>query len=240
MGRSRVALCMAVGLVAVAGCASRQSARESADGAGVEISTGSWKPGDEVGWQRYGGVLRVTEDRCLYLRNEVGRIDILWPADFTAPIGADGLVEVKDPLGHTVAQEGQPFLVRASAFNVESSGWPRLPKDAREALECQARKDDMGLVMVVQSEMPPLTEWLQPNSHVVTLYHCGVNPTKFDGRTWAVPEEQVPFDELDAPASFVGRGTMAKVQDDKALYEDESGIEIVFRPENQVPDSYCM
>jgi hypothetical protein len=66
-----------------------------------------------------------------------------------------------------------------------------------------------------------------------------VNPTKFDGRTWAVPEEQVPFDELDAPASFVGRGTMVKVQDDKALYVDDSGVEIVFRPDNQVAATVC-
>jgi hypothetical protein len=229
---------MAVGLVAVEGCASRQSGHESADGAGVKISTSSWRPGDDVGWRRLGGVLRVTEDGCLYLTNELGRIDILWPADFTATIGADGLVEVKSPVGQAVARERLPLLVKGAIFNIE--GPARLPLDARKEIECLARKDDMGVVVVVQSELPPLTEWLRPNTHVVTLYHCGVNPTKFDGRTWVVPEEQVPFDELDAPASFVGRGTMVKVQDDKALYVDESGIEIIFRPENQVPDSFCM
>lgn len=83
----------------------------------MEISTGSWRPGDKVGWHREGGVLSVTRAGCVYLPNELGKVDLLWPDDYTATTGADGLVEVKNPLGQTVAEEGQPFLVNGATFN---------------------------------------------------------------------------------------------------------------------------
>lgn len=216
------------GRLTLAGCAVGPSGAGSADGEAVQISTGVWRPGDDVGGSVAGGVLHANQDGCLYLPGPVGKVDLLWPADFTARTNPDGMVEVKDSGGQTVVQEGQEFAATALTFPLA---------DAPGRMECLANPD--GVVVVIQSELPALASWHQPHSHVVTLYHCGVNPTEFEGRTWAVPQSLVPFDATNAPDSFVGRGTVARVREEEALYVDESGVEIVFWPQDKVPGILC-
>jgi hypothetical protein len=69
----------------------------------------------------------------------------------------------------------------------------------------------------------------------VTLYHCGIEPIWFEGRSWEVPEETGPFDEMSAPEEFVGRGTVERNSRGESLrYVDESGIVLFFEPDDGV------
>src|SRR5262245_11639534 len=71
--------------------------------------------------------------------------------------------------------------------------------------------------------------------HTITLWHCGVDPTHFDERTWIVPDP--PFDATNAPATFSGMGTMRLLESDRALYVDHGGASLRFvpRPEGWEP-----
>ena len=74
-----------------------------------------------------------------------------------------------------------------------------------------------------------------PISVEVTLYHCGVEPIWFDGTSWEVPEETGAIDEMSAPESFVGRGTIDLAAGGESLrYVDESGYALVFVPDDGV------
>lgn len=98
-----------------------------------------------------------------------------------------------------------------------------------------------GDVLIPAERIPDcyfVGEEAQP--HQVALYHCGVLPTTFLGERWEVPDEEVPFDETNAPAEFVGTGVMALLTWEQAVYRDDSGIKIAFVPAEQVQPGACL
>lgn len=62
--------------------------------------------------------------------------------------------------------------------------------------------------------------------HTISLWHCGIDPTSFDGDRWYVPDP--PFDETNKGASL--EGTMTRVSAEKAVFEAESGERVEFMP----------
>lgn len=64
------------------------------------------------------------------------------------------------------------------------------------------------------------------SAHEITLWHCGIEPTSFDGERWYVPDP--PFDETNKGQSL--EGMMTRVSDDEALFEADSGERVEFVP----------
>jgi hypothetical protein len=62
----------------------------------------------------------------------------------------------------------------------------------------------------------------------VTLWHCGINPITVDGVTYEVPRAETPFDQTNAPDSFVGEGTIRRIDDDELEYRDDGGVALHF------------
>lgn len=232
----RVRLLVA-GLLAIAGLSScdGSSTGSPLDPSGRSLSTSSFELDDVRGGVIVGGVLRVRDDGCLLLPTTkgsmrlTGEMGILWPADFTGAVSKAGQVTVRDADGQVVAKSGQEFAARGSIEEVEDVG---------ADMTCTVDPD--GYVVVVQSNVPPFADWHGPDSHVVTLYHCGVNPTRFEGRIWRVPPESTPIDEENVPRTFVGRGTMLRVDKNQARFVDESGVELTFLPKPMVSLGGCM
>lgn len=81
--------------------------------------------------------------------------------------------------------------------------------------------------------VPPVTSPPQAVEMSVSLYHCGFNPITHQGRTWEASPE--PFDNMNKPASWRGHGTVTEVSPSRLLYRDDSGVEVTFLPEAEVP-----
>ena len=71
-----------------------------------------------------------------------------------------------------------------------------------------------------------------PGTAEVTLWHCGIEPIAYEGRTWEVPNDEEPFDATNAPASFAGRGDVERVGPEELRYTDESGVVLRFVPDD--------
>ncbi|MEP6666357.1 MAG: hypothetical protein ABJA81_07925 [Nocardioidaceae bacterium] len=71
----------------------------------------------------------------------------------------------------------------------------------------------------------------------VTLYHCGVNPVTYDGRSWKVPHPK--FDLTNFPDTFSGQGHFKLRGENTLVFTDEKGAKLVFKPAKQVPDRAC-
>jgi hypothetical protein len=52
-------------------------------------------------------------------------------------------------------------------------------------------------------------------------------------------QRETSFDENNFPDSFVGRGTMVRLSEEKAFYTDEGGVEMTFVPVDQVDGGSC-
>jgi len=229
MRRGWIMSAAAILATSLSGCAGGVTNGDDA----ATLSTGDWTPGDDEVGGVVGGVLGVNDGGCLYLPGpQVGRGDVIWPSGYASKTAGD-TVSVLNHEGQVVAETGKPFAAKGLILTSSMFAGAGIT-DARR---CHANTN--GVTVVIGSELPPLAKWYTPDSHVVTLYHCGVNPTQFEGRVWVVPEDQLPLDGQDSPKSFVGRGTMVEVGQDKALYVDESGVRIVFRPRDMVPGRSC-
>lgn len=60
--------------------------------------------------------------------------------------------------------------------------------------------------------------------HAISLFHCGIEPTNFDGDRWYV--ENPPFDETNKGPSLEGK--MTRLSPDKAVFETDSGETVEF------------
>ncbi len=60
----------------------------------------------------------------------------------------------------------------------------------------------------------------------VALYHCGIEPLRFGGKQWVVPDP--PFDATNAPEDFTGHGVFKQRSGVDALYVDDSGEVVRF------------
>ena len=75
--------------------------------------------------------------------------------------------------------------------------------------------------------------------HVVTTYHCGVQPTVFQGRVWKVPPGFNDERQAGYPSSFTGTGTMTRLDSDTAEYVDQDGTVVPFVPVEQGQMEAC-
>lgn len=71
----------------------------------------------------------------------------------------------------------------------------------------------------------------------VTLYHCGVEPLRFGGKQWVVPDP--PFDATNAPEAFTGHGVFQQRSAIDALYFDDSGEVIKFEADEEWEPPPC-
>ena len=67
----------------------------------------------------------------------------------------------------------------------------------------------------------------------IELFHCGVTPPVFDGRTWRTSGPS--FDATNAPSTFSGSGSMTLDDEDHATYRDRRGAELRFVPNAVLP-----
>jgi hypothetical protein len=72
----------------------------------------------------------------------------------------------------------------------------------------------------------------------VILYHCGFEPLTFGGRVWEAPTPP-PFDQTNAPEEWQGEGRIMPIGADQLRYIDDSGIEVLFVPDDGVPPGPC-
>lgn len=68
----------------------------------------------------------------------------------------------------------------------------------------------------------------------VTLHHCGLNPISYRDQTWEAGPATL-FDNTNKPYEWRGRGTVTEISSTELLYRDESGIEVTFLPDAEVP-----
>lgn len=90
-------------------------------------------------------------------------------------------------------------------------------------------------VLVSAGEAP--VGFVDPDQEI-TLWHCGIDPTRFAGLRWDTAWPP-PFDATNAPSAyrepknaetFTGHGTMELVAADEAVYTDDGGVVLAFRP----------
>ncbi|MBA2282147.1 MAG: hypothetical protein H0W25_13090 [Acidimicrobiia bacterium] len=71
-----------------------------------------------------------------------------------------------------------------------------------------------------------------PERAEVVLYHCGVVPIVFNDVLWEVPEG-TSFDATNAPAEFVGEGTVTlSPTGAELIYADDAGLTLTFVPDD--------
>ena len=78
---------------------------------------------------------------------------------------------------------------------------------------------------------------LDPDKIDVKLWHCGIEPLRYDGRFWEVPPPSL--DATNAPSRWRGRGTATIVDDDTLVYLDDSGIKLTFVTADGVKPGGC-
>ena len=75
-----------------------------------------------------------------------------------------------------------------------------------------------------------------PASRTVTLVvgHCEIEPFPFAGIDWVESETAIGSGGQQ-PDEFTGRGTFTKLSETSALFTDQSGLEVAFKPYDGVP-----
>lgn len=81
----------------------------SITGVAVALSTSEWRPGDGGMEALIQGRVAVTRDGCVHMGSGKERVDVVWPADYTASRERDGSVAIYDPHGVVVAKTGHVF-----------------------------------------------------------------------------------------------------------------------------------
>ena len=84
---------------------------------------------------------------------------------------------------------------------------------------------------------PTATASPLPTSITVTLYHCGIDPLKYNGQTWEVPTP--PFDATNRPQTWRGTGKVIALTTEHLRFRDDSGIVVEFVPDDGKPAPIC-
>jgi hypothetical protein len=85
--------------------------------------------------------------------------------------------------------------------------------------------------------LPAATASPSPRSVTVTLYHCGIDPLKYNGQTWEVPNP--PFDATNRPQTWRGTGKVIALTTEHLRFRDDSGIVVEFVPDDGKPPPIC-
>ncbi|CAM3179765.1 hypothetical protein NODU109028_01990 [Nocardioides dubius] len=116
----------------------------------VDLPTSDWRPGDGGDDALITGMLITDRSNCVVLGHRGGRTTYaLWPAGYTAAIGTDGVVRLRDAEGEVVAESGDELELGGGFHEVSEHAHP-----------CIRGK---GEVAVVQSEVTVAREsehWL--------------------------------------------------------------------------------
>lgn len=78
----------------------------------------------------------------------------------------------------------------------------------------------------------------RPQRVSLKLLHCGPELLEYAGETWEA-QRPPPFDATNAPAKWRGTGAVSLRGTSELIYRDDSGIELTFLPEAQVPPYAC-
>jgi hypothetical protein len=93
------------------------------------------------------------------------------------------------------------------------------------ATSCTATNDEALPKDPVPSTTELTSAWV-----AIQMNHCFVEPVSFDGEQWNVPfQRQFGWGGLQ-PKRWQGVGTMQRVNEDMARFQDEGGAVVVFRP----------
>lgn len=106
------------------------------EGTDVDLPTHDWQPGDDADDGLITGTLSTDRSNCVVLGNADGKTTYpAWPAGYSAVIGADGVVRLRDAEGRVVAESGDA---------VEMGGGYGRPASREHA--CVPDKGDVALV----------------------------------------------------------------------------------------------
>ena len=159
------------------------------------------------------------------------------------------LVLLPDELVPDPPPEGDPFATDAGLQGVRWENGerlvqyyfpgPRLAVSAYHSLAPQVHPEDV-VRTISTTPRPSSDDGGEIEERVaVTLYHCGIYPLDHAGQRWEVPIGEQPFDATNAPATFVGAGTVERLPTGELAYTDDSGIQLRFVPDDDVDPQPC-
>jgi hypothetical protein len=129
------------------GC-SGDDARPKPAGTQLPLTTGSWRPGDDAALVGLQDELAVSRLGCLYVggiaHGEEYRINVVWPADYSADKSRDGAISLRDQDGAVVAHIGTA---------ISTGGYP-VERPSERASLSPACTVPGGEWFVVQDELP--------------------------------------------------------------------------------------
>jgi hypothetical protein len=119
------------------------------DSTPIPLSTSSWKPGDRAMQALIKGRIQLSQDGCVYLALSRGvKSDVIWPADYSADVSADGVLTLRNPAGEPVGHEGTKIIVGGGVSEDEGG----IPDGTLRLLVCQVSDS----VLYINDELPPL------------------------------------------------------------------------------------
>jgi len=104
------------------------------------------------------------------------------------------------------------------------------------AVGCGVEEKSQGTPRAGASSSPSPSGVATSSGPQVVLYHCGVDPLRYDGVLWEVVAP--PFDGTNAPDTFTGFGTFQR-DGERLLFTDRGGARLTFTIDDGVPPSPC-
>jgi hypothetical protein len=143
--------CAAVALLVAVCCGcSGEGTKPAPAGTPLPLTTGSWRPGDDAALVGLRGQLAVSGSGCLYVGGiaygEAYRINVVWPADYSADKDPNGAISLRDQDDAVVAHIGT---------EISTGGYP-VERPSERATFTPACTVPGGEWFVVQDELPPL------------------------------------------------------------------------------------
>ncbi len=91
--------------------AERETPRQS-ERIPIPLSTNSWRPGDDAMMAGIRGRIQLSKDGCVYLEGRGGvKNDVIWPAGYSADVGSEGVLTLRNPAGEPVGHVGTKVSV---------------------------------------------------------------------------------------------------------------------------------
>lgn len=101
----------------------------------VDLPTGDWRPGDGGDDALITGMLITDRNNCVVLGHDGGRKTYaVWPAGYTAAIGTDGIVRLRDAEGAVVAESGDEVQMGGGFTDTSSRDHACVPDQREVAL----------------------------------------------------------------------------------------------------------
>ncbi len=124
---------------------------------------------------------------------------------------------------------GTVIMLVLAACNGDTESEPRAVSSSTSGLTSPT--SEIG-VPVTTTSASPGTITVELDRVRISLWHCGIEPIRYDGQLWEVPDGEEPFDETNAPDSVALTGTIQRISANELHYVDDSGISLRFGPDN--------